>query len=112
MITYANPVYLDYFADPFVWRHGGRYYAIGTGPAEAVSDAGLLASSGSKHSGQPSVFPVLWSDNLVAWHSAGRALVRLDPGLGNAYWAPEVAFHEGTFYLYYSVGHKDRGHQL
>jgi hypothetical protein len=29
---YANPVYPSYFADPFAWKHGGRYYAIGTGP--------------------------------------------------------------------------------
>src|SRR5205085_5871374 len=30
--TYTNPVYADYFADPFVLRHEGRYYAYGTAP--------------------------------------------------------------------------------
>ena len=28
--TYTNPVHDGYFADPFVLRHGGAYYAFGT----------------------------------------------------------------------------------
>ena len=28
--TFTNPVYPAYFADPFVLRHGDRYYAYGT----------------------------------------------------------------------------------
>ncbi len=34
MLTYTNPIYDRYFADPFVWRHEGTYYAIGTGRPE------------------------------------------------------------------------------
>src|SRR5688572_32600687 len=30
-IAYTNPVYPEYFADPFVWKFDGVYYAIGTG---------------------------------------------------------------------------------
>jgi beta-xylosidase len=103
-LTYTNPVYPDYFADPFVWKHEGVYFAIGTGPheAEGAIDAGSEAL----------VFPLLTSHDLVTWHSAGKALYRLDPSFGDSYWAPEVAFHDGTFYLYYSVGHEDKNHQL
>ena len=31
MRTYQNPVYHGYFADPFVWKHRGKYFAAGTG---------------------------------------------------------------------------------
>ena len=38
--TYTNPVYSGYFADPFVWRHKGEYYAVGTGTVEASGPYG------------------------------------------------------------------------
>jgi beta-xylosidase len=102
--TYTNPVYPDYFADPFVWQHQGTYYAIGTGPAEAAGEVSELD--------QPRIFPLLTSDNLINWHFAGRALLRPDSQLGDNFWAPEVAYCDGMFYLYYSVGHEDKNHQL
>src|SRR3954471_11479101 len=100
MSTTATPVYPGYFADPFVWRHAGVYYAVGTGAAEAQGET------------RDRVFPLLRSEDFTTWQPAGRALLRPHASLGNAFWAPEVAFHEGRFYLYYSVGHDDRGHQL
>ncbi len=39
-------------------------------------------------------------------------MLRPDAALGDNFWAPEVAYCDGTFYLYYSVGHKDKHHQL
>src|SRR5207237_950902 len=96
------PAYPGYFADPFVWRHDGAYYAVGTGAPEA---AGVAPRDGL-------VFPLLRSDDLVTWRRAGGALRRPAPELGDTFWAPEVAFHEGTFYLYYSVGREDKNHQL
>ncbi|MBW4619885.1 MAG: glycoside hydrolase family 43 protein [Cyanosarcina radialis HA8281-LM2] len=104
MRTYTNPVYPDYFADPFVWQYQGVYYAIGTGPAEAVGQADEIQ--------QRQVFPLLQSGDLVDWQLAGNALVRPDRALGDNFWAPEVAYRDGTFYLYYSVGHEDKNHQL
>ncbi len=95
MQTYQNPVFAEYFADPFVWRTGNEYFAIGTGPEE-----------------QGSVFPLLRSRDLVNWDRAGKALSRPDPALGDTFWAPEVLEHQGRFYLYYSVGFADRQHQL
>lgn len=88
--TYTNPVYADYMADPFVLRHEGRYYAYGT--AEMCADG--------------RAFPVLQSDDLVTWTGVGGALTPIRDG---SYWAPEVAYADGTFYLYYSVGTHDGG---
>ncbi|MDX1995934.1 MAG: glycoside hydrolase family 43 protein [bacterium] len=92
--TYTNPVYSDYFADPFVLAYDGRYYAFGTAP-------------GSPEGGQ---FPVLTSLDLVEWQFVGYAL---QPKAGIEFWAPEVAYHDGNFYLYYSArGIDDRDHGL
>jgi beta-xylosidase len=96
----VEPVYEGYFADPFVWRHEGFYYAIGTGLPEALG----------KPAGK--VFPLLQSNDFVCWHYAGQALIEPECTLGETFWAPEVAWSEGKFYLYYSVGHGDAGHQL
>lgn len=104
MTDYTNPVYSAYFADPFVWKDQGVYYAIGTGQTEATGQVNQTE--------QRRVFPLLRSIDLVTWEFVGNALVRPDPALGNDFWAPEVAYCEGIFYLYYSVGHEDKNHQL
>jgi len=90
-----GPVYSEPFADPFVWRHDGVYYAIGTSQGTRDMEFALLMSS-----------------DLVDWESVGHALVPVDRRLGSDYWAPEVASHNGKFYLYYSVGHGDKGHHV
>lgn len=95
-MRYTNPVYSEPFADPFAWQHEGVYYAVGTGPRGA---------DGMR-------FPLLRSTDLVHWEPLGHALIPVDPEFGNDYWAPEVAYSEGRFYLYYSVGHGDKGHHL
>jgi GH43 family beta-xylosidase len=89
-----NPVYAGYLADPFVFRHDGDYYAIGTGPA----------SDGLE-------FPMLRSSDFTHWEPIGFALERPQVD-GDCFWAPEIAFHEGRFFLYYSVGKADKGHHL
>lgn len=98
--VHNNPVYGSYFADPFVWKCGGAYYAIGTGAQEAKGE--VIGK----------IFPVLQSDDFFQWKVASSALVRPDPALGTHFWAPEVAPHGDAFYLYYSVGHGDKDHQL
>jgi beta-xylosidase len=102
--TYTNPVYAGYFADPFVWEYGARYYAIGTGGVEAHGEV--------EETGAARVFPLLVSEDLVEWRFVHRALLRSDPALGDDFWAPEVAHDDGKFYLYYSVGQGDKNHQL
>ncbi len=101
---YTNPVYPGYFADPFVWEYQGVYYAIGTGSAEAEGQVDEIDLE--------RVFPLLRSDDFVNWKNAGNALLRPDAALGDNFWAPEVALCDRTFYLYYSVGHEDKNHQL
>jgi beta-xylosidase len=97
---HTNPVYAGYFADPFVWRSSDTYYAVGTGSADAAGET--LGKA----------FTLLQSSDFFTWKFAANALIRPDPALGNNFWAPEVAEHDGWFYLYYSVGHGDKNHQL
>jgi len=91
-VTYTNPVWPGYFADPFVLRTGGAYYAYGTG-----SDVG----NGRQSDGR--MFPVLRSVDLVHWTQLGGALEPVNASLTAPYWAPEVAERDGTFFMYYAV---------
>ena len=99
-IARSAPVFEEYFADPIAWEFGGEYFAIGTGEREAEGRPGEM------------VFPLLRSSDFRSWRYAGRALVRPDHSLGTNFWAPEIAFHDGKFFLYYSVGIGDKNHQL
>jgi GH43 family beta-xylosidase len=94
MATYTNPVYGEYFADPFVLQHDGRYFAYGSAPLEGRT------------------IPALESDDLVDWRALGHVLEPL-PGEQRAYWAPEVVFRDGRFHMYYSAGGSEgEGHRL
>ncbi len=46
------------------------------------------------------------------WRQIGTALAPPDPALGDYFSAPEVAWCDGMFYLYYSVGRLFQVHQL
>ncbi len=98
MLTYTNPVWPGYLADPFVLKWEGEYYAYGTGSELRQSDG--------------NVFPVLHSTDFVHWEQVGGALRPLPDA--EAYWAPEVAACNGRFYLYYSAagGGTDDTHRL
>jgi len=48
----------------------------------------------------------------VSWRSLGDALTLHDDAF-EALWAPEVAYHNGAFYMYYSAGGEEgQGHRL
>jgi beta-xylosidase len=91
--SYTNPVYRGSMPDPGVIRHSGVYYAYGTTGAERMRNG--------------RIFKVLRSTNLVDWSEAGGALVSPSPDADYQYWAPEVAYADGLFYLYYSMGGKE-----
>lgn len=85
---YKNPVYPHSFPDPFVFKYCGEYFAICTG-----FDAG------------GKVFPMLRSSDLINWEYNGGAMEPL-PDSPPFYWAPEITYDNGKFYLYYSVGNE------
>jgi hypothetical protein len=71
MTAPSNPIYPGYFADPFVWRHGGTYYAIGNGEreAEGLADGGgsfrcsapTTSSPGARRAGPSSRLNRTWA---------------------------------------------------
>jgi GH43 family beta-xylosidase len=83
---YLNPVYQQSCPDPFVLKHYDGYWCYSTG-----------------RSADGRCFPILHSTDLISWAERGSAMDPLtDDHL--AYWAPEVSFWNGKFYLYYSTG--------
>lgn len=88
-LSYTNPLWDGYLADPFVLKDGDAWYAIGTGDA----------ADGRQ-------FPILESKDFTHWKPVGGALERID-GL-DEYWAPEIAVRDGKYYLYYAGNRKMR----
>src|SRR5689334_4033206 len=87
--TYLNPVYQREFPDPFVLKYCGEYWAYCTG----------FWSDGR-------CFGILHSTDLVNWQEVGGAMQPL-PDNPPHYWAPEVSYYNGRFYLYYSMGNEE-----
>ena len=102
--TYINPIRPDYFADPFVWEAKGEYYAVATGPVEAAGEVVDAERAATGLLAQLRIFPMLRSDDFVHWQPIRHALIPPDPALGGEFWAPEVAHHNGIYYMYYSIG--------
>lgn len=88
-LTYLNPVYPRSCPDPFVLKFQGEYWCYCTG---------------IWHDGR--AFGVLRSRDLVRWEPLAGAMEPL-PGDHPCYWAPEVTYDDGRFYLYYSVGNEE-----
>lgn len=86
--TFLNPVFPRSFPDPFVLKFRGEYFAYCT---DFWRDG--------------RVFGVLRSRDLVSWTEIGGAMARLESD-APFYWAPEVTYSNGKFYLYYSVGNE------
>jgi hypothetical protein len=90
VLTYTNPVWDGYLADPQVLFTKGMYYAYGTGEVDGKQ------------------FPILKSKDFAKWEPAGGALIPPAAPKLNEYWAPEVVEHDGKFYLYYAGNRKMR----
>ncbi|TWU37425.1 glycoside hydrolase family 43 protein [Novipirellula artificiosorum] len=85
-ISYVNPVGNTpiHMGDPFAFWHDGKYYLIGTtAPGEG--------------------FHCYESKDLMHWRLKGWALRKTeDCWATDAFWAPEVKFYRGKFYMTYS----------
>lgn len=77
-----NPVY---FGDPFILLHKGTYYAYGTA--------------------NPNGIEVYTSDDLLTWKQPKEklALKKGDVWGEKWFWAPEVHYYKGKFYMFYSA---------
>ncbi|MBK8129199.1 MAG: family 43 glycosylhydrolase [bacterium] len=91
-LTYRNPIFGRNFPDPFVLKFCGEYWAYCTGP---WTDG--------------RIFGILRSRDLVSLAKVSGAMEPL-PGSHPCYWAPEVTYDNGRFYLFYSVGDETNMH--
>jgi arabinan endo-1,5-alpha-L-arabinosidase len=88
--TYMNPVHHRSCPDPFVLKYLNEYWCYCTG---------------FWHDGR--VFGVLHSRDLLHWHELNGAMEPLDEQ-ATCYWAPEVIYDNGRFWMYYSIGNEVR----
>ncbi|MBD2756793.1 glycoside hydrolase family 43 protein [Spirosoma validum] len=93
-IRYQNPVIAGDFADPSVIRVGDTYYAAGTssewGPA----------------------YPMYTSKDLVNWAYIGPVFKKLPAWTMGSYWAPELFYRKGMYYVYYTARRKSDKHSF
>ncbi len=88
IITYRNPVIAGDFADPSIIRVGNTYYAAGT----------------SSEWGPP--YPIYTSTDLVNWEYIGPVFKTAPEWTMGSYWAPELFYRNGTYYVYYTARRK------
>ena len=86
-----NPVIPGDFADPSVIRRGGVYYATGT------------SSEWAPH------FPLFQSTDLLHWQPIGYVFPQTPAWAAASFWAPELFYHHGTYYVYYVARKKSDG---
>ncbi|MCW2362308.1 MULTISPECIES: glycoside hydrolase family 43 protein [Sphingobium] len=85
--AYRNPILSGYYPDPSITRVGEDYY--------------LVTSSFAHFPG----LPVWHSKDLVNWTQIGNAIDRpgqlnlAGRGVSEAVFAPDISFHDGTFYI-------------
>lgn len=95
--SFSNPLPGPALGDPFVLRHGGRFYLYGTNDGPPLPDGRAV--------------PLYRSDDLLRWEFLGGALIPLDPAADH--WAPEVLAWNGRFYMVVSFGDVEHvGHAL
>lgn len=86
--VYTNPVIPGDFADPSVIKVGDTFYATGT------------SSEWAPH------FPLFTSTDLVNWKQVGYIFNKQPAWTTSSFWAPELFYHNNTFYVYYVARRK------
>ena len=86
--TFKNPVIAGDLPDPTVIRVGKMYYAAGTSSDFAP------------------IYPLYESADLVNWKQIGSAFNEVPAWASDSFWAPELFYKDGTFYLYYTAKRK------
>jgi xylan 1,4-beta-xylosidase len=89
-LNFSNPVLPGDHPDPSVIRVGNEYWATATTSEWAP------------------LFPILKSADLVHWEHVGNVFEKRPAWSVGNYWAPEIAEHQGTYFIYY-VGRKKGG---
>jgi xylan 1,4-beta-xylosidase len=87
--TYTNPAMAGDFPDPSVIRVGQDYWAAATSSDWAPE------------------FPILHSRDLVNWEVVGAVFQKRPAWSTGSYWAPEISFDRGKFFIYYAARKKD-----
>ncbi|WP_153798724.1 family 43 glycosylhydrolase [Foetidibacter luteolus] len=83
--VYHNPIMPGDFADPSVIKVGDTYYATGTS-----SEWGPQ-------------YPLFTSKDLVQWKQIGYIFSTKPAWTTSSFWAPELYFYQGKFYVYYTA---------
>ncbi|WP_319229304.1 glycoside hydrolase family 43 protein [Draconibacterium orientale] len=86
---YQNPVIAGDFPDPSVIRVGDTYYAAGTSCDFAPN------------------YPLFESKDLINWKRIGSVFNEPPAWTADDFWAPELFYHNGTFFVYYTTKRKD-----
>ena len=85
------PVIPGDLADPSVIRKGNTYYATGT------------SSEWAPH------FPLFQSSDLLHWQQTGFVFTETPAWAAASFWAPELFYWKGTYYVYYVARKKSDG---
>ncbi|HKS30272.1 MAG TPA: family 43 glycosylhydrolase [Pyrinomonadaceae bacterium] len=86
--TFSNPAIAGDYPDPSVIRVGQDYWATATTSEWAPE------------------FPILHSRDLVNWTVVGAVFQKRPDWSVGSYWAPEIAYDKGRFFIYYAARKK------
>ncbi|HZZ64024.1 MAG TPA: family 43 glycosylhydrolase [Candidatus Baltobacteraceae bacterium] len=87
---YTNPVYRGDFPDPSVIRVGENDFWATTTSTDWAPQ-----------------FPLLHSRDLVNWTHASAVFGNRPEWSAGNFWAPELSYYRGRFYVYYVARHRD-----